>query len=205
MKITGIDAYIEKSQPFAKPILIKLRELVHKACPDVQELIKWSMPAFDYKGPMLNMAAFKHHCVFGFWKGQLLKDPGKYLQERATNGGDSMGQLGKITSLKDLPPDKVMIDFIKQAMKLNEDGIKVEKKKPAPGKQLEVPDVLSKALNKNKVAKMHFEEFSPSARKEYIEWINDAKTEATRLKRLTTAIEWIVEGKRRNWKYEKKS
>src|SRR5438874_9153330 len=111
-KDNRIDAYIEKAQPFAKPILKHLRKLIHQACPEVQETIKWGMPSFDYKGPFVSMAAFKAHAVFGFWKARLLKDPHNYLGERAIDGGEAMGHLGRLTKLSDLPPDKVMLDFI---------------------------------------------------------------------------------------------
>src|ERR1041385_5014344 len=120
-----VDAYIAKSQPFAKPILNHLRKLVHQGCPEVQETIKWGFASFDYKGPFCSMAAFKQHCVFGFWKSSLMKDPDGYLQERSARGGDAMGNFGRLTSLKDLPPDKVIIDLIRQAKKLNDDGVKL--------------------------------------------------------------------------------
>lgn len=204
MKNPKIDKYIQEAQPFAKPILEKLRLLIHTACPEVVESIKWGMPAFDYHGPLCNMAAFKQHCVFGFWKASLMKDPKKLLQPNAMKGGEAMGHLGRITSLKDIPSDKQMISLIHQAMQLNLDGVKVERKKPETVKVVEVPEILKKALNKNKVAKMFFDEFSSSAKREYIEWITEAKTEATVQKRLTTSIEWIADGKKRNWKYEKK-
>lgn len=199
-----IDAYIKKSAPFAQPILERLRELVHKACPEVEESVKWSMPFFDYKGPLCNMASFKQHAVFGFWKGKLIKDTKGYLQDRAIDGGNSMGHLGRLTSLKDLPPDKVILDFIKQAKKLNEDGIKVEPKPKPEAKEIEAPTDLIALLKTNKKAKATFDGFSYSNKKEYITWIKEAKTEATRLKRLETAVEWMAEGKIRNWKYLKK-
>jgi len=199
-----VDEYIEKAQPFAKPILKKLRNLIHKACPEVTETIKWGMPSFEYKGPYCGIASFKQHCVLGFWKSTLIKDPKKYLQDRATRGGDAMGNLGRITTVKDLPPDKVMLDFLKQAKKLNDDGIKVEKKKTKEPKKLVMHPALVAALNKNKIAKQNFNNFSPSNQREYADWINEAKTEVTREKRLETAITWIGEGKPRNWKYLKK-
>lgn len=195
-----IDTYISNAQPFAKPILKKMRELIHKACPDVEETIKWGMPSFEYKGPFFGFASFKQHCVGGFWKSKLLKDSKKYLSEKKTQGGEAMGNLGRMTSIKDLPPDKIMLGFLKQAMKLNDEGIKVEKilseKKP-----LVIPKELTLALNKNKKAKEIFDSFSPSNKKEYAEWIRDAKTDQTRNKRLATTIEWISEGKPRMWKY----
>jgi len=199
-----IDAYIEKSQPFSQPIMIKLRKLVHKACPEVIETIKWGMPSFEYKGPMFGFAAFKQHCVAGFWKHTLIKDPKGYLGERSAQGGEAMGNLGRMTSIKDLPPDKIFIDFIKQAAKLNDEGIKVPKKKPAVKKALVIPGELKDALASNKKARTTFENFSPSQKREYTEWVSEAKSEDTRNKRLETAMEWMAEGKTRHWKYQKK-
>ncbi len=199
-----IDAYIEKAQPFARPILNHLRALILKANSEVMETIKWGMPFFEYKGPLCNMAAFKQHAVLGFWKGKLLKDKSGYLQERANAGGEAMGNLGRITSLKDLPPDKVILDFVKQAIKLNEEDVKVHPSEKKPQKELIIPDYFLKALKKNKKAFTAFENFTPSKKREYIEWITEAKTEETRNKRMETSIEWISEGKSRNWKYETK-
>lgn len=197
-----IDAYIVKSQPFAWPILEHLRELVHKACPDVEESIKWSFPHFNYKGEMMcSMASFKQHCAFGFWKAALMKD--KNLLANA-KGETAMGHLGRITSLKDLPSDATMIRYVKEAMKLNDAGIKVEKKKPISPQELTIPDYFTKELKKNKAAQKTFEGFSPSNKKEYVLWITEAKTEATRESRMKTAMEWMAEGKPRNWKYMKK-
>jgi uncharacterized protein YdeI (YjbR/CyaY-like superfamily) len=198
-----IDEYISKAQPFAQPILKKLRTLVHKACPDVNETIKWGMPSFDYKGPMFGIAAFKQHCAGGFWKHKLLKDPKGYLEERSAQGGEAMGNLGRMTSIKDLPPDSVIIDFVRQHMKLNDEGIKVEKKKTVK-KELVIPSALTDALKSDKKARTTFENFSPSQKREYAEWISEAKTDETRNKRLETALDWMAEGKPRHWKYMKK-
>ncbi len=199
----SIDAYIAKSAGFAKPILTHLRELVHQTCPDAEEKMKWSFPHFDYKGEMMcSMAAFKQHCAFGFWKGAIMKDP--VLRETAASE-TAMGHLGKITSLKDLPSDKKIISWIKEAMALNDNGIKLPvKTKPAAAKETAIPDYFTKALAKNKKAKQVFDAFPPGKRKDCILWLTEAKTEATRNKRMETAIEWIAEGKSRNWKYEKK-
>ena len=197
-----IDAYIAKAQPFAQPVMKKLRELVHKACLDVTETIKWGMPSFEYKGPMFGFAGFKQHCAAMFWKSKLLNDPNGHLKERANKGGEAMGNMGRMTSIKDLPPDKSIIDFIKQHMKLNEEGIKIEKK-PKPKKELLIPKELITALNKNKKAKETFENFSASNKREYADWISEAKTEATKSKRLTEAVQWMSEGKPRLWKYMK--
>ena len=198
-----VDAYIDKAQPFAKPILKKLRELIHKGNPDVEETIKWGMPFFDYKGPFCNFASFKEHATFGFWKYKLIKDPNGYLQNISSKGGDAMGNLGRITSLKDLPPDKVIIDFIKQAKKINDEGIKLTLKPKKPKGELVIPDYFINSLKKNKKAFDTFNNFSYSHKKEYVEWISDAKTDETRNKRIETAIEWMSVGKSRNWEYMK--
>ena len=193
-----VDAYIDKAQDFAKPILRHLRELVHSACPDVVETKKWSFPHFDYKGMMCSMAAFKEHCAFNFWKQSLL-DQNAFPAEKT-----AMGSFGRITSLKDLPSDKVMKKLIHDAMKLNDAGVKV-RKAPASKekKQIVVPDILKKALKTDARAAETFDNFPYSCKKEYVEWITQAKTDATREKRLATTMEWLAEGKKRNWKYEK--
>ena len=192
-----VDGYIDKAQDFAKPILRHLRELVHNACPDVTETKKWSFPHFDYKGMMCSMAAFKEHCAFNFWKQPLL-DQNAFPAEKT-----AMGSFGRITSLKDLPSDKVMKKLIHDAMKLNDEGVKVAK---APAskekKELVVPDILQKALKTDALAAETFNNFPYSCKKEYVQWIEEAKTDATREKRLATTLEWLAEGKRRNWKYE---
>lgn len=190
-----VDAYIEKSADFAKPILIHIRKLVHKACPDIEETMKWSFPHFDHKGMVCSMASFKQHCAFGFWKQSLLEQDAFPAEKTA------MGSFGRIMSVKDLPSDKVMISLVKQAVELNEKGIKVQRKL-VEKKELVVPDDLKKALSKNKAAKTAFENFSSSHKREYVMWIEEAKTEPTRNKRLATTVEWLSEGKSRNWKYE---
>jgi uncharacterized protein YdeI (YjbR/CyaY-like superfamily) len=198
-----VDAYIEKSGAFAQPILRHLRALVHEANPDVEETIKWGFASFDYKGAYCSMASFKQHVAFGFWKPDLINDPDGYLLKRSNQGGEAMGNLGRITKMEDLPPDDILKDFIRQAKKLNDDGIKMPAR-PKPAKtELIIPDYFTTALQSNKKATEVFEKFSYSAKKEYVAWICEAKTEKTRLERLNTAIEWISEGKIRNWKYIK--
>ena len=200
VKINAVDLYIIKSADFAKPILEHFRYLVHKACPQVEEKIKWSFPHFDYNGNMMcSMAAFKQHCAIGFWKASLMNDKHKLF-----NTEDAMGHLGKITSLKDLPADKLLLQYIKEAMKLNDDDVKLPARKKTTSDQVETPDYFLAALKKNKTAFKNFETFSPSHKKEYNEWITEAKTEATRNKRIQQATEWIAERKSRNWKYARK-
>jgi uncharacterized protein YdeI (YjbR/CyaY-like superfamily) len=198
-----VDAYIERSADFAKPILGHLRELIHTACPDVEETWKWSFPCFIYHGAiMCNMATFKEHCAFGFWKASIMEDTDKILN--VGEGKEGMGHLNKLYSLKDLPKDAVLKKYIKAAMKLNEQGVKIARPKPTEKdkKELKTPDYLAKELKKNKPAEKVFNDFSYSNRKEYIEWFEEAKTDATREKRLAQAIEWIAEGKSRHWKYK---
>jgi len=201
MKDKRVDAYMAKSADFAMPILEHFRSIVHKACPDVQETIKWGMPHFDYKGIMCSMAAFKQHCAFSFWKAALMKDPSLMANAKSES---AMGHLGKISSVKDLPGDKILIGYIKEAMKLNEEGVKVEKKPLVKRAAIKVPDYFKKALAQNKAATQAFDAFSASHKREYLEWITEAKTEATRTKRVEQTIEWLAEGKPRNWKYVKK-
>lgn len=203
-KDNRIDTYIDKARPFAVPILKKLRELIHKGIPEVEETIKWGMPFFEYKGPVCNMASFKEHATLGFWKYKLIKDAKGYLQDISNKGGEAMGNLGRMTGIDDLPPDKVIIDFLKQAKKLNDDDLKVLRTQKTSKAELVIPDYIIRALKKNKVAEKTFNSFPYSHKKEYIEWVTEAKTEPTRNKRLENAIEWMTEGKSRNWKYMKK-
>lgn len=188
-----VDEYIANSKEFAQPILKKLRALVHQAHPDIEETIKWGMPIFEYKGILFNMASFKQHCAFGFWKQKLIKG--------LDGSEDGMGSLGKLKSLDDLPSDEILLMLMKEAILLNEKGIQLPK--VAPQKiELEVPQELTESLEKQPKAKDVFENFSPSHRKEYIMWIVEAKQEATKQKRIAQTIEWLNEDKKRNWKYE---
>lgn len=191
------DDYIAKAAEFAQPILIHLRQLIHDAAPQIEETMKWSMPFFDYKGPVCQMAAFKQHCTFGFWKGSLLPDAHGVLDK-----SDAMGNLGRITSLADLPADYIIKQFIIEAIELNERGVKIEKVKAATPATLVVPDYFITILKQHPLAETHFNQYGHSHKKEYVEWITEAKTEATRLKRMQTAVEWLTEGKSRNWKYK---
>lgn len=193
-----IDLYIAKAAPFAQPILNELRQIVHEGCPGVEETIKWSMPFFLYnKGPFCNMAAFKEHCAFGFWKARQALDA-----DVLAPASEAMGQLGRLTSLKDLPPRRKMVGYVKKAKQLKDEGVKAPPKPRATKPPLPEPEYLTAALKKNKQAKAAFASFSPGQRREYIEWLLEAKTDATRERRLETAIEWIAEGKTRNWKYQ---
>jgi len=191
-----IDDYIAKSPDFAKPILNHLRELIHTACPDVEETLKWRNPSFIYKGLLCGIAAFKQHCVIGFWKDAVLFD-------RKNPNAKSSGIPDRITNVSELPPDRVLFAYMKEAVRLNEEGIKIPKPKPKAKKDLVVPNDLTSALKKNKKSLSTFEDFSYSHKKEYVEWITEAKREETRSQRLATAVAWMAEGKARNWKYER--
>jgi len=191
-----IDAYIAKSADFAKPVLNHLRKLVHTACPEVEETMKWNFPHFLHQGILCGMAGFKHHCTFGFWKRELVL--GKELGARRE---DSMGQFGRITAVADLPADKILLGYIRKAAALNAVGARTPEPKPVKKRKLIVPPDLASALKRNKAALTTFENFSPSHKREYVEWITGAKREETRNSRLATAIAWLVEGKARNWKY----
>ncbi len=192
-----IDAYIEKSQPFAHPILAHLREIVHAGCPTVEETVKWSAPHFVHQGMLCAMAAFKSHCAFSLWNGSLV------VGERA---GGAMGQFGRIESVKDLPARKTMIAYVKRAAQLNSAGVKsTERSRPkTPKPALAMPADLQSALGANDEAAARFAAMSPSHRREYIEWIVEAKRDATRQRRVAQALDWIAQGKSRNWKYEAK-
>ena len=196
-----VDEYIEKSPDFSKPILNQIREVVHECYPDMEEAIKWKFPTFMYKGKILcSMVSFKAYCSMGFW----LHDEMKTLKNLDTDvEKTNMFSLGKITKLEDLPSKPQLKKIILEAMELTDMGVKL--KKAAPTKtETAVPGEFQNVLNQNKKALEVFQKYSPSFRKEYINWIIEAKTEITRNKRMEQAIEWISEGKGRNWKYEKK-
>ena len=200
-----IDAYIVKAAPFAQPVLLHLRGLIHKACPDVVEEMKWSRPFFLHGGLILcNISAFKAHCSFGFWGAEI----GKVLRADGVVQGGGMGSLGRITSVKDLPPDKVMLGYLRQAVALIDSGqgenriVAARRVVKTPKPTVETPSEFAAALKKNKAASKGFQAFSPSCKREYVEWIADAKRDETRQKRIAQAVEWIAEGKQRNWKYQ---
>ena len=190
-----IDDYIESAAAFAQPMLVHIRDAVHQACPQVEETIKWGMPTFMHAGGILcGMAAFKKHVSFGYWKHALVVGDG--------SAQEGMGSYGKMASLKDLPPKKTLLAHIRKAAKLNEDGVKAPAQRKSAKPFPQAPDDLVAALRKNKAAQATYEAFPPSCKREYVEWITEAKREETRAKRLAQAVEWMAEGKRRNWKYE---
>jgi hypothetical protein len=195
-----VDAYIAKSAPFARPILRRMRAIVHAGCPAAEETLKWGAPAFTHRGLLCGMAAFKRHCTFGFWKHTLVIGKTRVNAEQA-----AWGQFGRITDASELPSDRVMLAWVKKATRLNDEGVKVPRKpRPAGGRPLSVPAYFMSAVRKNGKALATFRGFSPSCKREYLEWVTEAKTEATRARRLATAVEWMAEGKIRNWKYVRK-
>ncbi|MEO8622770.1 MAG: YdeI/OmpD-associated family protein [bacterium] len=194
-----IDAYIGKQKDFAQPILAHIRDVVHAACPDVVETVKWSSPFFDYNGSVLcSMAGFKEHAVLRFWKSSLIEG----LGPDSAKAGEAAGNFGRLASVKDLPSKKVLTGYIKAAMKLNDEGVVVVRPKSAELPDAQIPDELAAALAKSKKAKAAFEKLSPSHRREYSEWIASAKREETKANRVAQAVEWIAEGKSRHWKYQ---
>lgn len=190
-----VDAYIAKAEPFARPILLEIREAVHEGCPEVEEELKWGHPSFMYKGILCGMAAFKQHCTFGFWKASAL--------DAATGNkkDEAWGQFGRLTRIDDLPGRKAVVGLVKKAAALHDSGVKAPRMKTAPKQPIKEPAYFTAALRKNRKALKTYEGFAPSHKREYLEWITEAKGEDTRKRRLETAIQWISEGKQRNWKY----
>jgi uncharacterized protein YdeI (YjbR/CyaY-like superfamily) len=185
-----VDAYVARSANFAKPILNRIRKLVHAACPDVQETIKWNLPFYEYKGILLATPACKRHCALIFWKGRLFLDK------------DQKATLRRLTNLSELPGDKILTGYIRKAVELNEAGIKAPRPKPKAKKAVVVPDYFLAALKQNKRVLAVFENFRPSHKREYVEWIAEAKREETRTRRIQAALKLMTQGKSRNWKYE---
>ena len=196
-----VDAYIAKSADFAKPILTHLRALVHDAAPECAEAMKWRFPHFTHKGMFCAMAAFTNHCTFGFWKRGLVA---ARVKEMPRLGANAMGQFGRITSLEDLPSDAVMTRILRVAARLNDDGVQPPARRPGASKDrvLAIPPYFKKAVNANAKARATLTALPYSGKKEYVTWVTEAKTGVTRDMRLGTTVEWLAQGKRRNWKYE---
>lgn len=190
-----IDAYIAKAAPFAKPILKRLRKLAHAADPKIEETIKWGMPFFECDGIVCHMAAFKAHCAFGLWRGG--------PTAKTEKADEAMGQFGRIATLADLPPDAAIVKLVRATVERNRSGAPAPAKPKASRAAIAMTPEFRAALGRSKAAKATFEGFPPSHQREYLEWITEAKTEATRDKRIATAIEWLAEGKSRMWKYRK--
>jgi uncharacterized protein YdeI (YjbR/CyaY-like superfamily) len=196
MKSAEIDAYIANAAPFARPILKKIRAAFHRGCPMLEERLKWGVPSFEYKGLMGGVAAFKAHVAWGFWRQKEMEDPHKIFKGEGMMGG------GKITDVAELPDEKIIVEYVKAACRLNETG-RMRRPKSKPKPDAKAPADLAAALKRNAKARATFEAFPPGQRREYVEWIVEAKRDETRAKRLATAVEWMAQGKRRNWKYER--
>jgi uncharacterized protein YdeI (YjbR/CyaY-like superfamily) len=187
-----VDDYISKAAPFAQPILRRIREVVHAGCPDVEETIKWSFPHFMHHGILCSMASFKAHCAFGFSKEQLM----------TTGPNGAVTSFGRVTSVKDLPRKQAFVRMVKEAVRLNEDGIKPPRKATDDrSRSVRAPADLLAALRNSPEARAAYEEMSPSHKREYIEWITEAKRDETRKRRVAQAVEWIAEGRIRDWRY----
>ena len=195
-----LDAYAAKAPEYARPIIAKIRDAFHTGCPELEEKIKWGHASFEYKGMLGGMAVFKQHVTFGFWKSRLMEDFDKLF----TRGATSSAMGARVESLADLPPKKMLVAYVREAKRLNDEGIKEPvRAKPKRSPNVDVPPDLTSALKKNAKAKKTFETFSPSHKRDYVEWITEAKRDETRAKRLATTLEWLEEGKHRNWKYER--
>jgi len=192
-----VDAYIDKAAAFAKPILIRLRRAVHKGCPDVVETLKWSVPTFEHQGILAGMAAFKAHCIFNVWKAPLVK------AQVSKAAADAVDRIGRLESVNELPSDAVLVQIIKKAAAINEAGLKVPRVPKAPKPPARVPADLKAALARRPAAATNFAAMSPSHKREYIEWITEAKAAETRARRVSQTVTWVGEGKNRNWKYER--
>ncbi len=207
-KSDRVDAYIENAAEFAQPILRKIRAAMHKASSELEENIKWGNPTFELNGIVAGMSAFKKHVNFGFWRGEEMEDPTGRFEQMGNSGVNNL----KLTDVSELPSQKVFVGMIRQAVKIQKEVVAAqgkkgtEKKVSRPrraAKALDMADDLRAALNmkKHAKAKKTFDEFSNSHRNEYIQWITEAKREATREKRLAQTLEWLAEGKPKNWKY----
>jgi uncharacterized protein YdeI (YjbR/CyaY-like superfamily) len=193
-----VDAYLAHAAPFAKPILRRLRKVVHAGCPAVEETIKWGFPHFVYKGNIAGMAAFKEHCVFGFWKDALL-----FKRDEETGKKEGMGQFGRLTHVSDLPDEATLVGYVRKAAELNDQGVSAGRTRQARP-PLPLPPDFAAALAANTEAKKTFNDFPPGKRREYIAWVTEAKRPETRRRRLATSIEWLAQGKSQSWKYEQK-
>lgn len=189
-----IDAYIAKAPDYAKPVLARVREMVHQAAPDCEETLKWGHPSFMHNGILCGMAAFKEYCAVNFWKATL-------IMGESARQTDSAGVLGKIRRVSDLPPKAVFIGYVRRAIELNASGAKVPRPPAKPKKAITVPADFRNAISKSAKAQDHFAALSPSHKREYVEWITEAKQDETRARRIAQAVQWIAEGKSRNWKY----
>lgn len=191
-----IDAYIAKAPEFAQPILSRVRSMVHEGAPDCEETLKWGHPTFIQNGLLCGMLSFKGYCAVHFWKGSLFIDA-------PTGDKGAAKQLGRLRSIKDLPSKTVFVAYVKRAVEVNAAGTKVPRMAAKPKQAIPLPPDLRRAIDENPKARQTYDAFSPSHRREYLEWITEAKQDSTRARRIAQAVEWMAEGKPRNWKYMK--
>ena len=196
-KLPAVDAYIEKAPPFSRPVLKRIRRVFHRASPKVEEAMKWGTPHFVHEGIVGGMAAFKKHVAFGFWNARSMKDPAGLFGDAPKASPFAI----KVASVDELPPDDVLAAYVREAVALNESG---EKRKPARAKRkpaVRAPKDLMDALKDDAEAISVWKGFTPGKRREYVDWILEAKRDATRAKRIETTVAWVSEGKEKNWKY----
>lgn len=195
----AVDAFIAGAPAYARPIFTRVRAAFHAGCPQLEERIKWGVPSFEYKGMLGGMAVFKRHVSFGFWKSRLMAD----FEKTFGRPGRASAMGARVESVRDLPAKGVLVAFVKEARRLNDEGIKEPKRaRPQRSPRVAVPADLKAALARNARAGAAFAAFSPSHKREYVEWITEAKRPATRAKRLATTLSWLAAGKHRNWRYE---
>ncbi len=196
-----VDAYIARAPQFARAVIEHFRDIVHETCPEVEEGMKWGRPAFLREGRLMALVgAFQAHCAVAFWHPEM----NRILKEEGRLGEEGMGSLGKVRGVKDLPAKKDLARYLREAWRLAAEAPAgaARRKGTAPKKPIEAPEDFAAALEKNAAAKRAFGSFAPGQQREYIEWILEAKRDETRRKRIATAVEWLAEGKRRNWRYE---
>ena len=192
------EAKIKAAEPFAQPILRHLRALVHEACPGVRETVKWGHLCFEREAIICMIGAFRQHCAFRFWHGGMRA----VLAEDGVTELSAMSSFGRITRVADLPSDRKMLGYLRHAVALAESGVPARRRRPTRVKpETKVPAELAAALKANPVAAATFAKLSPGGRRDYVDWIGEAKREATRSNRLATTVAWLAEGKARDWKY----
>lgn len=200
MRNPAVDAYVAAAPAFARPILVRIRAAFHAGCPAIEERIKWGMPSFEYKGLLGGMAAFQRHVAFGFWKSHRMES----FQKTFGRPGAASLMRARIESLRDLPPRKVLVALVREAQRLNDEGVREPKPaRPKRSPRMAVPADLRAALAKSAKARATFAALPPSHKRAYVEWLNEAKRPETRSRRLAMTLAWLAEGKRRNWKYER--
>lgn len=181
-----IDEYIAGKEAWARPFLTKLRQLVLTANPKMEQEWKWKAPAFTHHGIVCLLWGFKAHVSLTFSDGNLLDDPNQVFDDC---GGNEHNRALKLRA-GDTIPEKQIVAWVKSACEINEKGLKPKAKQAAPkAKAVTVSADFDKALKKNKAVKEFFDSLSPSCKRAYTEWVDEAKREETKLKRIAKGIE----------------